>query len=316
MAPARLRAGPPAARRRAPATRPGTGCSLRSGEDLLRLLRPALSFAGRGTSGASAASTLALNAEGYAEATSSIPRHAAAGSRADVPRTTTKRPSDATGQDARVISRSRLRFPAVLALAAAGVALVPPAWRSLRPRPRSGFDRSTAAAGVSAQFDQDADVLRPPRRREPRLPRPPAPLGPSPRPARRRRRRRPARRRVRHGALDGGAASRPTRRPASSPSTRRPRCSPAPGRSRGRTPCGSCTRGPRTCTPRCAAEGLEGPFDGLLAAYLVRNLPDRDAGCRRARRPPRARRPGRGARVLGGRLGATRAVCGAPCAGR
>ena len=27
-----------------------------------------------------------------------------------------------------------------------------------------------------------------------------------------------------------------------------------------------------------AAEGLEGPFDGLLAAYLVRNLPDRDAG--------------------------------------
>ncbi|WP_133827087.1 class I SAM-dependent methyltransferase [Actinomycetospora succinea] len=26
------------------------------------------------------------------------------------------------------------------------------------------------------------------------------------------------------------------------------------------------------------AEGLDGPFDGLLAAYLVRNLPDRDAG--------------------------------------
>jgi ubiquinone/menaquinone biosynthesis C-methylase UbiE len=27
-----------------------------------------------------------------------------------------------------------------------------------------------------------------------------------------------------------------------------------------------------------AAAGVGGPFDGLLAAYLVRNLPDRDAG--------------------------------------
>lgn len=31
-------------------------------------------------------------------------------------------------------------------------------------------------------------------------------------------------------------------------------------------------------TGALAAEGLQGPFDGLLAAYLVRNLPDRDAG--------------------------------------
>jgi ubiquinone/menaquinone biosynthesis C-methylase UbiE len=55
-----------------------------------------------------------------------------------------------------VISRRRLRTSAVLTLVAAGTAaLVPPARRSLRGW-RPGFDRTSAAAGVSAQFDQDA----------------------------------------------------------------------------------------------------------------------------------------------------------------
>ncbi|GAA4811225.1 class I SAM-dependent methyltransferase [Actinomycetospora chlora] len=53
-----------------------------------------------------------------------------------------------------MISRRRLRIPAVLALAAGTLALVPPTFRALRRGP--GFDRTAAAAGVSAQFDQDA----------------------------------------------------------------------------------------------------------------------------------------------------------------
>lgn len=53
--------------------------------------------------------------------------------------------------------RTRLRTPVLLALAAVTAALVPPAWRSVRGRrPGSTFDRASAAAGVSAQFDQDA----------------------------------------------------------------------------------------------------------------------------------------------------------------
>jgi ubiquinone/menaquinone biosynthesis C-methylase UbiE len=176
-----------------------------------------------------------------------------------------------------VISRSRLRFPAVLALAAAGVALVPPAWRSLRPRPRAGFDRATAAAGVSAQFDQDAtsydrlvganpgyhDHLRLSARRL--------------------------------GLPDGGAGAvlldvgcgtglstaalvetypqaRVVAVDASAEMLARAREKSWPDTVRFVQARAEDLHG------ALAAEGLEGPFDGLLAAYLVRNLPDRDAG--------------------------------------
>jgi ubiquinone/menaquinone biosynthesis C-methylase UbiE len=176
-----------------------------------------------------------------------------------------------------VISRSRLRFPAVLALAAAGVALVPPAWRSLRPRPRAGFDRATAAAGVSAQFDQDAtsydrlvganpgyhDHLRPSARRL--------------------------------GLPDGGAGAvlldvgcgtglstaalvetypqaRVIAVDASAEMLARAREKSWPDTVR------FVHARAEDLHAALAAEGLEGPFDGLLAAYLVRNLPDRDAG--------------------------------------
>ena len=176
-----------------------------------------------------------------------------------------------------MISRSRLRFPAVLALAAAGVALVPPAWRSLRPRPRSGFDRATAAAGVSAQFDQDAtsydrlvganpgyhDHLRLSARRL--------------------------------GLPDGGAGAvlldvgcgtglstaalvetypqaRVVAVDASAEMLARAREKSWPDTVR------FVHARAEDLHAALAAEGLEGPFDGLLAAYLVRNLPDRDAG--------------------------------------
>lgn len=176
-----------------------------------------------------------------------------------------------------MISRSRLRFPAVLALAAAGVALVPPAWRSLRPRPRPGFDRATAAAGVSAQFDQDAtsydrlvganpgyhDHLRLSARRL--------------------------------GLPDGGAGAvlldvgcgtglstaalvetypqaRVVAVDASAEMLARAREKSWPETVR------FVHARAENLHDALAAEGLEGPFDGLLAAYLVRNLPDRDAG--------------------------------------
>ena len=176
-----------------------------------------------------------------------------------------------------MISRSRLRFPAVLALAAAGVALVPPAWRSLRPRPRAGFDRATAAAGVSAQFDQDAtsydrlvganpgyhDHLRLSARRL--------------------------------GLPDGGAGAvlldvgcgtglstaalvetypqaRVVAVDASAEMLARAREKSWPDTVR------FVHARAEDLHAALAAEGLEGPFDGLLAAYLVRNLPDRDAG--------------------------------------
>jgi ubiquinone/menaquinone biosynthesis C-methylase UbiE len=176
-----------------------------------------------------------------------------------------------------VISRSRLRFPAVLALAAAGVALVPPAWRSLRPRPRSGFDRATAAAGVSAQFDQDAtsydrlvganpgyhDHLRLSARRL--------------------------------GLPDGGAGAvlldvgcgtglstaalvetypqaRVVAVDASAEMLARAREKSWPDTVR------FVHARAEDLDAALTVEGLEGPFDGLLAAYLVRNLPDRDAG--------------------------------------
>ena len=176
-----------------------------------------------------------------------------------------------------MISRSRLRFPAVLALAAAGVALVPPAWRSLRPRPRAGFDRATAAAGVSAQFDQDAtsydrlvganpgyhDHLRLSARRL--------------------------------GLPDGGAGAvlldvgcgtglstaalvetypqaRVVAVDASAEMLARAREKSWPDTVR------FVHARAEDLHAALAAEGLEGPFDGLLAAYLVRNLPDRDGG--------------------------------------
>ena len=176
-----------------------------------------------------------------------------------------------------MISRSRLRFPAVLALAAAGVALVPPAWRSLRPRPRAGFDRAIAAAGVSAQFDQDAtsydrlvganpgyhDHLRLSARRL--------------------------------GLPDGGAGAvlldvgcgtglstaalvetypqaRVVAVDASAEMLARAREKSWPDSVR------FVHARAEGLDAALAAEGVEGPFDGLLAAYLVRNLPDRDAG--------------------------------------
>lgn len=156
------------------------------------------------------------------------------------------------------------------------MALVPLARRALRARRRPGttFDRATAAAGVSAQFDQDAasydrlvganpgyhEHLRLAARR----------LGLSDRGA---------------GAtlLDVGCGTglstaalvetypeaRIVAVDASAEMLARAREKSWPGTVR---------------FVHARAEELgavlngEGPFDGLLAAYLVRNLPDRDAG--------------------------------------
>ncbi len=176
-----------------------------------------------------------------------------------------------------MISRSRLRFPAVLALAAAGVALVPPAWRSLRPRPRSGFDRSTAAAGVSAQFDQDATAYD-------RL------VGANP--GYHDHLRLSARR---LGLPDGGAGAvlldvgcgtgLSTAALVETYPQARVVAVDASAEMLARAREKSWQDTVRFVHARAedlhaalAAEGLEGPFDGLLAAYLVRNLPDRDAG--------------------------------------
>lgn len=164
----------------------------------------------------------------------------------------------------------------LLALGAATVALVPPAWRAVRARRRPGatFDRASAAAGVSAQFDQDAasydrlvganpgyhEHLRLSARR----------LGLPDRGA---------------GAtlLDVGCGTglstaalvetypeaRIVAVDASAEMLARAREKAWP----------DTVRFVHARAEELgAALGGEGPFDGLLAAYLVRNLPDRDAG--------------------------------------
>ncbi|WP_420791838.1 class I SAM-dependent methyltransferase [Actinomycetospora callitridis] len=147
----------------------------------------------------------------------------------------------------------------------------------MRPRPRAGFDRATAAAGVSAQFDHDAtsydrlvganpgyhDHLRLSARRL--------------------------------GLPDGGAGAvlldvgcgtglstaalvetypqaRVVAVDASAEMLARAREKSWPDTVR------FVHARAEDLDAALAAEGLEGPFDGLLAAYLVRNLPDRDAG--------------------------------------
>jgi ubiquinone/menaquinone biosynthesis C-methylase UbiE len=173
-----------------------------------------------------------------------------------------------------VISRpSRTRVPVLLALGAATAALVPPAWRALRGR-GAGFDRASAAAGVSAQFDQDAtsydrlvganpgyhDHLRLSARR----------LGLPDRGA---------------GAtvLDVGCGTglstaalletypeaRIVAVDASAEMLARAREKSWPD---------SVRFVHARAEDLAAALPGEGPFDALLAAYLVRNLPDRDAG--------------------------------------
>ena len=102
------------------------------------------------------------------------------------------------------------------------------------------------------------------------------------------------------------------RRPRSWPWTRRRACWPRPRRNAGRRRCGSCTAASRISpTP-----GVDGPFDGILAAYLLRNL-------RRSRRtaaPFRAAvaagRDARRARILGARLAVRDGRCGTRCARR
>jgi len=176
-----------------------------------------------------------------------------------------------------VISRSRLRAPAALALALGTAALVPPTYRSLRSRHRPGFDRTAAAAGVSAQFDQDAasyDRLvgaNPGYHEHLRL----------------------AARRLGLPARGAGAVvldvgcgtglstaalvetypeARVVAVDASAEMLARAREKSWPGTVR------FVHARAEDLTAVLAAEGIEGPFDGLLAAYLVRNLPDRDAG--------------------------------------
>lgn len=169
-------------------------------------------------------------------------------------------------------SQRRRRTAAVLALTAATAALVPPALRSLRGAPR--FDRAAAAAGVSSQFDQDAasydrlvganpgyhEHLRLSARR---LDLPDRGAGavlldvgcgtglstaalletyPE----------------ARIVAVDASAEMLAKAREKAWPDTVRF----VHARAEDMT----------------AALAGEGPFDGLLAAYLVRNLPDRDAG--------------------------------------
>lgn len=171
--------------------------------------------------------------------------------------------------------RSRLRSPATIALAVGLAALVTPVWRSLRAG--GTFDRATAAAGVSAQFDQDAasydrlvganpgyhEHLRLSARR----------LGLPDRGA---------------GAtvLDVGCGTglstaalvetypeaRVVAVDASAEMLARAREKTWPDTVR------FVHSRAEDLSAALAAEGLTGPFDGMLAAYLVRNLPDRDAG--------------------------------------
>lgn len=173
-------------------------------------------------------------------------------------------------------SRSRLRTPATIALAVGtAAALVPPTWRSLRQR--RTFDRASAAAGVSAQFDQDAasydrlvganpgyhEHLRLSARR---LDLPDRGAGAT--------------------LLDVGCGTglstaalvetypeaRVVAVDASAEMLARAREKTWPGTVR------FVHSRAEDLHAALAAEGIEGPFDGLLAAYLVRNLPDRDAG--------------------------------------
>ena len=123
------------------------------------------------------------------------------------------------------------------------------------------------------------------------------PLGGATRPARPGRGPAAARRRLRHGALDGRAA----------------RDLPGGGDRRGRRLRGDAGAGagqdvarecPLRALPRRGARRARrrGPFDGILAAYLLRNLPDVDAAsatCTTCSPRGAAGRP----RVLGGGLG-------------
>jgi ubiquinone/menaquinone biosynthesis C-methylase UbiE len=176
-----------------------------------------------------------------------------------------------------VISRSRLRAPAALALALGTAALVPPTYRSLRSRHLPGFDRTAAAAGVSAQFDQDAASYD-------RL------VGANP--GYHEHLRLSARRLDLPGrgagavVLDVGCGTglstaalvetypeaRVVAVDASAEMLARAREKSWPGSVR------FVHARAEDLTAALAAEGIDGPFDGLLAAYLVRNLPDRDAG--------------------------------------
>lgn len=174
--------------------------------------------------------------------------------------------------------RRRLRSPVTFALAVGTAALLLPAWRSLCERPPGAtFDRAAAAAGVSARFDQDAasydrlvganpgyhEHLRLSARR----------LGLPDRGA---------------GAvlLDVGCGTGlstaalletyPEARivgvDASAEMLARARAKSWPDTVR------FVHARAEDLTAALATAGVEGPVDGVLAAYLLRNLPDRDAG--------------------------------------
>ena len=130
----------------------------------------------------------------------------------------------------------------------------------------AGLRRQDGAGGLRRRGLR----VRPPGRRQPRVPRAPAAVGPADAAARRRPRPAPARRGLRDRRVDRRAARRRAARARSWRSTPRRRCWPRPGPSRGRRPSASCTPGSRNWPP----PGCAGPFDGILAAYLIRNLAD------------------------------------------
>ena len=86
-------------------------------------------------------------------------------------------------------------------------------------------------------------------------------------------------RRLRHRRIHRGASDRRARKPRSSRSTRRAACWHRPGRNRGRRRCSFV----HSRIEDLADAGVSGPFDGILAAYLVRNVDDKDGQLRRFR---------------------------------
>ena len=110
----------------------------------------------------------------------------------------------------------------------------------------------------------------------------------------------PARRRLRHRRIHRRAAGRGAARPRSWRSTRQTGMLAEAAAK----PWPSSVQFVHSRIEDLADAGVDGPFDGILAAYLMRNLTDPDAQLQHVPRAAAARRHTCRARILGARLAA------------